>query len=88
MRVTSMQPIEYLKVHLAYDGISTRLFKSLTSISKKIFDLTEQSAFIMVVMLIIGLFITAFMKLAEVDAYTSHCYEALCSMLQSMILVL
>jgi hypothetical protein len=88
MRVTSIQPIGYLKVHLAYDEITTKLLKPLASAGRKIDEFTEQASIIVGLILNLFLFITAFIKLAKVEAFTTSYYDALGRVLQSMIVLL
>ena len=88
MRVTSMQPIGYLKVHLAHDDIAARLLKPLTATARKINVLTEQASIIVGLMLSVLLFINAFMKLSKVEALTASYYDAMSSISQSMIVLL
>jgi hypothetical protein len=88
MRVTSIQPIGYLKVHLAYDEITTKLLKPLASAARKINAITEQTSIIVGLMLNVFLFITAFVKLAKVEAMTASYCDALGSVLQTIIVLL
>jgi hypothetical protein len=88
MRVTSIQPIGYLKVHLAYDDITAKLLKPLALAARKINVVTEQTSIIVGLVLNAFLFITAFMKLAKAEALTSSYYDAFESVLQSLIILL
>ena len=88
MRVTSIQPIGYLKVHLAYDEITTKLLKPLASAARKINDITEQTSIIVGLMLNVFLFIAAFIKLVKVEAMTASYCDAMGSVLQTIIVLL
>ena len=88
MRVTSMQPIDYLKVHLAYDGIKTGIYRAFKRITRKTLALAEESVVVIVAMAIVLLFIVTFLKLDEVAAFTSNCCNVLFSILASTVAVL
>ena len=62
MRVTSIQTIEYLKVHLAYDGIKTGLLASLRFLVQIISKAAEQTASISVVFAYVSLVTYSCMK--------------------------
>jgi len=88
MRVTSIQPIEYLKIHLAYDDIAARLLKPLTSTARKIRDLTDQSSIMVGLVLDVLLFITAFMRVLKVEFLLASYSDAVGSILPPMIVLL
>jgi ribosomal protein L2 len=64
--------MEYLRLHLDYEGIRTRL---LTSTVKKVVESAEQTATIAVVLLTVGLVIFACMKIGE-SASVAAGYDA------------
>ena len=64
MRVTSMQPIDYLKVHLAYDGIKTGIYRAFKRITRKTLALAEESVVVIVAMAII-IYIFSYSTLIE-----------------------
>ena len=88
MRVTSIQPIEYLKIHLAYDDIAARLLKPLTSTARKIRDLTDQSSIMVGLVLDVLLFITAFMRILQVETLISNYSDAVGAVLPPVIVLL
>ena len=88
MRVTSIQPIEYLKIHLAYDDIAARLLKPLTSTARKIRDLTDQSSIMVGLVLDVLLFITAFMRILQVETLIASYSDAVGAVLPPVIVLL
>ena len=64
MSTLSIHPIEYLRVHLHYEEIRTRLIGQLRLFVKKVLESSEQSATIAMVLLTVGLVIFACMKIA------------------------
>ncbi len=88
MRVTSIQPIEYLKIHLAYDDIAARLLKPLTSTARKIRDLTDQASIMVGLVLDVLLFITAFMRILRVETLIASYSDAVGVVLPPMIVLL
>ena len=62
MSTLSIHPIEYLRVHMHYEGVLTR---GLGSLVKKVFESSDQAATIAVVLLTVGLVIFGFMKIGE-----------------------
>ena len=87
MRVTSMQPIEYLKVHLAYDGPTERLPESINSFLAILAKAAQQTVSIVLVLLIILLPVFALMKIIEAATITGYCND-LCTKLPSIFLAL
>lgn len=75
MRVTSIQTIEYLKVHLAYDGIKTGLLASLRFLVQVISKAAEQTVAIFVVFVNVSLVTFAFVKVGEAWAATACCCD-------------
>ena len=65
MSTLSSHPVEYLKLHVHYEEIRTRLLSSVGSVVKKVFNSSEQAAAITVVLLTVGLVILACMKIIE-----------------------
>jgi spore maturation protein SpmA len=72
MSTLSIHPMEYLRPHLHYEEIRTRF---LTSLVKKVFELSERAATIAVVLLTVGLVIFSCMKIGQsasvVSSYTN-----------------
>ena len=87
MRVTSIQPIEYLKVHLAYDGLTERLPESINSFLAILAKAAQQTVSIVLVLLIILLPVFALMKIIEAATITGYCND-LCTKLPSIFLAL
>jgi hypothetical protein len=87
MRVNSIQPIGYLKGHLAYDDITAKLLKPLAWAASKTNEITEQTSILVGLMLNVVLFIDAFIKVLHVGALTASYYDALGSALQSMVVL-
>ena len=87
MRVTSIQPIEYLKVHLAYDGLTNRLPESINFFIGIVGKAAQQTASIVAVLFVIILPVFALMKIIEAAAITGYCND-LCTLLPSIIVVL
>ena len=75
MSTLSNHPVEYLKVHVHYEQIKTRLLSSVGSVVKKVFYSSEQAAAITVVLLTVGLVIISCMKITEFAAVVAG-YEA------------
>ena len=75
MRVTSIQTIEYLKVHLAYDGIKTGLLASLRFLAQIISKAAEQTAAVCVALVNVSLVAFAFMKVGEAWSVTGYCCD-------------
>ena len=74
MKAMSTYPIEYLKVHLAYDEIKTAV---RTSIFKKAREAKEYLVISVVVVLMGVLFITAFLRLSECSNITAYVNDAI-----------
>ena len=87
MRVTSIQPIEYLKVHLAYDGLAERLPESINFFLAILVKAAQQTVSIVLVLLIILLPVFALMKIIEAATITGYCND-LCTKLPSIFLAL
>ena len=75
MSTLSSNPVEYLKLHVHYEELRTRLLSSVGSVVKKVFNSSEQAAAITVVLLTVGLVILACMKITEFAAVVAG-YEA------------
>ena len=71
MSALSIHPIEYLRLHMHYEGVWRR---GLTPLVKKVFESSEQAATIAVVLLTVGLVIFGFMKIGE-SASVAASYE-------------
>ena len=75
MSTLSNHPVEYLKIHVHYEQLRTRLLSSVGSVVKKVFNSSEQAAAISVVLLTVGLVILSCMKITEFAAVVAG-YEA------------
>ena len=75
MSTLSSHPVEYLKLHVHYEEIRTRLLYSVGSVVKKVFNSSEQAAAISVVLLTVGLVILSCMKITEFAAVVAG-YES------------
>ena len=75
MSTLSNHPVEYLKIHVHYEQLRTRLLPSVGSVVKKVFNSSEQAAAITVVLLTVGLVILSYMKITEFAAVVAG-YEA------------
>lgn len=73
MRVSSIQTIDYLKLHLAYNGIKTGLVTSLKFLEKSIGKAAEQTAIISVLLINASLAVVAVMRVSEASALTEYC---------------
>jgi len=87
MRVTSIQPIEYLKVHLAFDGLTAKLPESINLFIAIVAKAAQQTASIVGLLFIVLLPVFALMKIMEAAAITGYCNE-FCSQLSSIFLAL
>ena len=87
MRVTSIQPIEYLKVHLAYDGLTERLPESINFFLAILVKAAQQTVSIVLVLLIILLPVFALMKIIEAATMTGYCND-MCTQLPSIFVIL
>jgi hypothetical protein len=87
MRVTSIQPIEYLKVHLAYDGLTERLPESINFFLAIVCKAAQQTALIVLLLFIMVLPVFALMKIIEAATITGYCND-LCTKLPSIFLAL
>lgn len=87
MRVTSIQPIEYLKVHLAFDGLTTRLPESINLFIAIVAKAAQQTASVVALLFIILLPVFALMKIIEAAAITGYCND-LCSQLPAIFVAL
>ena len=65
MSTLSIHPIEYLRVHVHYEEVWTRLVTSLGSLVKKLFESSAQAATIAVVLLSVGLVIFGYVKIGQ-----------------------
>ena len=65
MSTFPIHPVEYLKLHLHYEETRTRVWSSLGSVVKKVFNSSEQAATIAVVLLTVGLIVFACMRITE-----------------------
>ncbi len=87
MRVSSIQTIEYLKVHLAYNGIKTGLVTSLKFLEKSIGKAAEQSAALAVLLLQVSLAVVAVVKVSEAWSMTAYCSDV-CKILPAFLLTI
>ena len=87
MRVTSIQTIEYLKVHSAYNGIKTGLLTSLRFLEKIIGKAAAQTGVIVVVLLSASLAIVTFMRVSEACVLTAYCSDVCEKLLPMMLLI-
>jgi len=87
MRVTSIQTIEYLKVHSAYNGIKTGLLTSLRFLEKIIVNAAEQTEAIVVVLLPASLASVAVMRVSEAFVLTAYCSDVCEKLLPMMLLI-
>ena len=87
MRVTSIQPIEYLKVHLAYDGLTERLPESINFFVAIICKAAQQTASLVLLLFIIILPVFALMKMIEAATLTGYCND-LCKVLPLIFVAL
>ena len=87
MRVTSIQPIEYLKVHLACDGLTTRLPESINLFLAIVAKAAQQTGSIVAVLFVIILPVFALMKIIEAATITGYCND-LCTLLPSIFVAL
>ena len=65
MSTLSIHPVEYLKLHLHYEEIRTRLLSSLGLVVKKVLNTSEQAVLIAAFLLTVGLVIFGLMKIAD-----------------------
>ena len=72
MKAMSTYPIEYLKVHLAYDEIKTAV---RSSIFKKAREAKEYLVASVVAVLLCSLFIVAFVRLSNCNDITACCCD-------------
>ena len=87
MRVTSIQPIEYLKVHLACDGLTTRLPESINLFTALVAKAAQQTGAIVGLLFIVLLPVFALMKIIEAATITGYCND-FCAHLPSIMVVL
>lgn len=87
MRVTSIQTIEYLKVHLAYNGIKTGLLTSLRYLENIIGKAAEQTGVIFVVLLSASLAIVTVMRVSEACVLTAYCSDVCEQIMPIMLLI-
>ena len=87
MRVTSIHTIEYLKVHLAYNGIKTGFLTSLRFLENIIGKAAEQTAAIVIVLLPASLVSVAVMRVSEAFALTAYCSDVCEKILPIMLLI-
>ena len=87
MRVSSIQTIEYLKVHLAYNGIKTGLVTSLKFLEKSIGKAAEQTAALAVLLLQASLAVVAVVKVSEAWIMTAYC-SYVCEILPAFLLTI
>ena len=71
MSTFPIHPVEYLKLHLHYEETRTRVLSSLGSVARKVFNSSEQAATIAVVMLTVGLVVSACMRITETASIAS-----------------
>ena len=87
MRVSSIQTIEYLKVHLAYNEIKTGLVRSLKFLEKIIGKAAEQTAALAVLLLQVSLAVIAVVKVSEAWILNAYCSDV-CDVLPAFLLML
>jgi hypothetical protein len=75
MRVSSVQTIEYLKLHLAYNGIKTGLLASCRLLEKIVSNAADQTAIFTVLLLNASLALVAMMRVGEAAALTAYCSD-------------
>ena len=80
MSTLSIHPIEYLRLHVHYEGIWTRLLTSLGSLVKKVFESSEQAATIAVLLWTVGLVIFGLMKISESASIVARYENAITEM--------
>jgi spore maturation protein SpmA len=88
MSTLSIHPVEYLRLHVRYEEIRTRLLRAVRSLVKKVFESSDQAATCAVVLLIVGLVIFGCMKIGEsasvIASYNSVITEIVLPPLQAV----
>lgn len=87
MRVSSIQTIEYLKVHLAYNGIKTGLVTSLKFLEKSIGKAAKQTGALSGLLLQASLAVVAVMRVSEAWSMAAY-FSDVCDKLPAFLLVL
>jgi hypothetical protein len=80
MSTLSIHPMEYLRLHVHYEGIWTRLLTSCGSLVKKVFESSEQAATIVVFLLTVGLVIFSCMIIGQAASITANYNAAITEM--------
>ena len=75
MSTLTIHPVEYLKLHLHYEEIQTRLLSSLGLVVKKVSNSLGQTAISAVFLLTVGLVMFGLMKIAD-SASVAASYDA------------
>jgi len=65
MSTLSIHPVEYLRLHVHYEGVLTGGLRAIGSLVKKVFALSEQAAAITLFLLAVGLISFSFMKIVQ-----------------------
>jgi hypothetical protein len=87
MRVTSIQPIEYLKVHLAYDEFTKRLPELINFFVAIVGKAAQQTASFVLLLFIVLLPLIALMKIIEAATITGYCNDV-CTILPAIFVAL
>ena len=87
MRVTSIQPIEYLKVHLAYDEFTKRLPELINFFVAIVGKAAQQTATLVLLLFIVLLPLIALMKIIEAATIIGYCNDV-CTTLPAIFVVL
>jgi len=72
--------MEYLRVHVHYEGVWTRVLTSLGSLVKKVSAPVERAATVAVVLLVAALVIFSFIKIGESASVTASYTNAITEM--------
>jgi hypothetical protein len=87
MRVSSLHTIEYLKLHLAYNGIKTGLVRSLHFAEKIIVKAAEQTTLVVAFLLPAFLVSVAIVRINEASLLTAYCSDVCEKILPIMLLI-
>jgi len=77
MSTLSIHPIEYLKLHLHYEGTRTSVLASLRALVKKVSESTTYTATLVATVLIVALVVFALSNLRQAGVTTASFNEAL-----------
>ena len=75
MNHLAIHPIEYLRLHVHYEGVWIRVLIPLRTFCAKVLESAEQTATIAIVLLTVGLVIFGFMKIGESASIAAN-YDA------------